>query len=75
MLAIVEYNLKTPAKLINKWYKDKSLYIFNRQLDKCYQKFARYNFEKPALKIRKLKKRWGSYGQEKNIITLNFFIF
>lgn len=68
---IVEYNLKTPAKLINKWYQDKSLYIFNRQLDKCYQKFARYNFEKPALKIRKLKKRWGSYSQEKNIITLN----
>ena len=62
------------VQLINQmetFAKDKSLYIFNRQLDKCYQKFARYNFEKPALKIRKLKKRWGSYGQEKNIITLN----
>lgn len=68
---VVEHRLKTPVNLINNWYQEKSLYIFNRQLGKCYQKFDRYNFEKPALKIRKLKKRWGSYSQEKNIITLN----
>lgn len=67
----VQYILKTPKELVDKWYQEKSFYIFNRQLDECYSKFIKYNFNKPILKIRKLKKRWGSYNKEKNIITLN----
>ncbi len=68
---IVEYNLKTPAKLINKWYKDKALSTYEKELDKCFQQFIPYNIVKPSLKIRKLTKRWGSYNQNSNTITMN----
>lgn len=67
----VQYISKTPKELVDKWYREKSLYIFNHQLDECYCKFVKYNFNKPTLKIQKLKKRWGSYNKEKHIITLN----
>ena len=68
---IVEYNLKTPAKLISKWYKDKALSTYKKELDKCFQQFIVYNIVKPSLKIRKLTKRWGSYNPNSNTITMN----
>lgn len=68
---IVEYNLKTPAKLINKWYKDKAFRIYEKELDKCIQQFITYGIVKPSLKIRKLTKRWGSYNKNSNTITMN----
>lgn len=68
---IVEYNLKTPAKLINNWYKDKALSIYKKELDKCFQQFITYKVVKPNLKIRKLTKRWGSYNKNSNTITMN----
>lgn len=68
---IVEYNLKTPAKLINKWYKDKALSMYEKELDKCFKQFIAYKINKPSLKIRKLTKRWGSYNKNSNTITMN----
>lgn len=68
---IVEYNLKTPAKLINNWYKDKALSIYKKELDKCFQQFTTYKVVKPNLNIRKLTKRWGSYNKNSNTITMN----
>lgn len=68
---IVEYNLKTPTKLINNWYKDKALSIYKKELDKCFQQFVAYDIVKPSLKIRKLTKRWGSYNKNNNSITMN----
>ena len=67
----IEYCSKTPAKLINQWYKNKAFNIFNQELEKCFQKFLSYGFDKPSLKIRKLLKRWGSYNKNKNTITMN----
>ena len=68
---IVEYNLKTPATLINKWYKDKALSTYEKELDKCFKQFIAYKINKPSLKIRKLTKRWGSYNKNSNTITMN----
>ena len=68
---IVEYNLKTPEKLINKWYKDKALSTYEKELDKCFKQFIAYKINKPSLKIRKLTKRWGSYNKNSNTITMN----
>lgn len=68
---IVEYNLKTPAKLINNWYKDKALSTYKKELDKCFQQFITYKVVKPNLNIRKLTKRWGSYNKNSNTITMN----
>ena len=67
----VEYNLKTPEKLITKWYKDKAISTYEKELDKCFQQFITYNIVKPSLKIRKLTKRWGSYNKNSNTITIN----
>ena len=68
---IVEYNLKTPAKLINKWYKDKALSTYEKELDKCFKQFIAYKLHKPSLKLRKLTKRWGSSKKNSNTITMN----
>ena len=67
----VEYNLKTPEKLIIKWYKDKAISTYEKELDKCFQQFITYNIVKPSLEIRKLTKRWGSYNKNSNTITMN----
>ncbi len=67
----VEYCLKTPSKLIDKWYKDKALSTYEKELDKCFQQFTTYGLTKPNLKIRKLTKRWGSYNKNSNTITMN----
>ena len=67
----VEYNLKTPEKLITKWYKDKAISTYEKELDKCFQHFIAYNIVKPSLKIRKLTKRWGSYNKNRNTIIIN----
>ena len=67
----VEHNLKTPEKLITKWYKDKAISTYEKELDKCFQYFITYNIVKPSLKIRKLTKRWGSYNKNSNTITIN----
>lgn len=68
---IVEYSSKTPEKLINKWYRDKALLIYEQELDKCFQQFVAYDIVKPSVKIRKLTKRWGSYNKNNNSITMN----
>ena len=68
---IVEYNIKTPAKLIKRWYKNKALSTYEKELDKCFQQFVIYNIVQPSLKIRKLTKRWGSYNKNSNTITIN----
>lgn len=68
---IVEYNLKTSAKLINKWYKDKAIFVYKKELDKCFQQFTTSELVKPTLKIRKLTKRWGSYNKNSNSIIMN----
>ncbi|MGN0014965.1 MAG: M48 family metallopeptidase [Candidatus Gastranaerophilaceae bacterium] len=68
---LVEYSSKNPKKLINQWYKEKALLIYEQELEKCIQKFTAYKLQKPVLKIRKLLKRWGSYNKNSNTITIN----
>lgn len=68
---VVEYSFKTPEKLINKWYKERALLIYEQELDGCFKQFANYNLQKPTLKIRKLTKRWGSYNKNSNTIMMN----
>ena len=67
----VEYSRKKPEKLINQWYITRAKTVFKEELDKCFQRFSNYNLIKPAIKIRKLKNRWGSYNKSKNSINMN----
>ncbi|MBU1626620.1 M48 family metallopeptidase [bacterium] len=53
-------------KLLEKWYEERTLSIFKKQLKETAKRF---NYDcTPQLIIRKMNKRWGSYLQSKKII-------
>lgn len=56
--------------LVEKWYKEKADEHFTKSLNKCFEKFEVFGVQKPALRIRKMKTRWGSYST-KGTVTLN----
>ncbi|HAV10213.1 MAG TPA: M48 family peptidase [Dehalococcoidia bacterium] len=57
-------------KLLNKWYLEKAQFHFQESMDRCWLKFDRFDFVKPAMKIRRMQKRWGSFSG-KGTVTLN----
>lgn len=42
--------------------------------EECFLLFEKYNIEKPSLKFKKLKSRWGSMNVQKKEMTLNIFL-
>ena len=56
-------------KLLEDWYLEKANNVFSERLAECFSLFN--NKEMPALVIRKLNKRWGSYMEKTNKIVLN----
>lgn len=70
---ITSSNKPTPLtadKMLNEWYLEKAKFHFRDSMDRCWQKFSNFGFNKPKLSIKKMKKRWGSLS-EKGIMTLN----
>lgn len=56
-------------ELLDEWYLKRALTIFPERLSAC---FALSGYKKmPALRIRSLKRRWGSYSYRTNRIALN----
>lgn len=56
-------------KLLEEWYLKKANKVFSERLSACFVLFD--DEEMPALVIRKLSKRWGSYLHKSNKIFLN----
>ena len=50
------------AKLLNEWYRRKADVYFSQVLDECWHRlhFQQQEADKPTLKIRTMKTRWGS---------------
>ena len=59
-------------RLLNDWYADRSLKIFDDRYKKVLEKFS-YDFQ-PSLVIRKMNKRWGSYLKGKKIFLNSLLI-
>lgn len=62
---------KRKQRLIEGWYKERSQRKFTESLDKIHSMMKKYGVEKPELKIRQMKTRWGSCLKRENTIVLN----
>lgn len=55
---------------IDKWYKAQAQVLFKEHFDEMYSKFTK-KIPYPALRIRKMKSRWGVCNIRTKVITLN----
>lgn len=68
---IYTHNPSDPAltkKLLDDWYLDHAKTKFEERLYSCFQPFAHIGHKRPTLKIRTLKKRWGSLTPTGNLL-------
>lgn len=72
LLVTDKNDIELKKTIMLNWYKEKAEIHFQKSLDKYFPKIKKYGFQKPLLKIRKMKSRWGSYSYKTNKITINF---
>lgn len=54
--------------LLTEWYYKRALKVFKKAYEEAFQKFNQYSIPKPEMKIKRMKKRWGSYTPSGNIL-------
>ncbi|MCZ8330666.1 MAG: SprT family zinc-dependent metalloprotease [Flavobacterium sp.] len=54
--------------LMTEWYYKRASKLFIKVYDEAFKKFRHYNFQKPELQIKRMKKRWGSYTSSNKIV-------
>jgi len=64
-------NHKKKKHMITAWYKVRSQKKFSQSLERMYPVMKKYGVDKPTLKIRQMKTRWGSYLKKDHAIILN----
>ena len=57
-------------RMLDRWYYDHAERIFRDRLEACHERARREGIPRPALKIRRMQKRWGSCSPDGRI-TLN----
>ncbi len=69
--AMEDFKKKQSIKILPKYTDTEfEMYVFN-SFENTYKMFWQYKIDKPQLKFRKMKSRWGSCNYVKCIITLN----
>lgn len=56
---------------IDTWYKLRLREKIRERFKYCFELFHSYNINAPTIKIRKMRKRWGSYSNKTNTININ----
>lgn len=64
-------NLKRKEKLMDDWFKNKAMLTFSESLERIYPIIEKYDIEKPEIKMKTMKARWGSCLKENRVILLN----
>lgn len=64
-------NYLKKEKIVENWFKEQRQIIYNEIAREIYKKFVKYNIDYPIIKIRKMKRRWGSCHIKSKIITIN----
>jgi len=64
-------NHKKKKHMITAWYKERSQKKFSQSLERIYPVMKKYSVDKPTLKIRQMKTRWGSCQKKEHAIVLN----
>ena len=66
-------DINTTHKLLEAWYREKAASTFNEIFENAWRNFPITDLNKPNLKIRKLKTRWGSLSKA-GTLTLNIHL-
>ncbi|GAB4053762.1 M48 family metallopeptidase [Spirosoma litoris] len=61
-------SLEAVRRLLENWYKERALLIFNEILAEVLPSFERYSLIPPHLEIKRMEKRWGSCTTKGKII-------
>lgn len=61
-------NGKSIENCLNNWYYEHALNIFEQRLNILHSKYFIQKIKLPEIKIRRMKKRWGSYTKNNEII-------
>ncbi|MDD2376685.1 MAG: SprT family zinc-dependent metalloprotease [Clostridia bacterium] len=65
-------NYKKKKSIIDKFINNKAIELFEESLDSMLNIIRQYGVNKPDMKIRKMKSRWGSCNRAKKKITINY---
>ncbi|MCK4642916.1 M48 family metallopeptidase [bacterium] len=61
-------------ELLDGWYNEHAFAKFNLITNKWLDKLSKYGIEKPKMKMRRMKTRWGSCNYQKKSIMLNTYL-
>lgn len=64
-------NYVRKQRIVEGWIKEQTIIIYNEIANRIYPSFAKYQVEFPTIRIRNMKKRWGSCQPKSSAITIN----
>lgn len=64
-------NYVRKKRMVEGWIKEQTIIIYNEIANNIYPLFAKYQVDFPTIRIRNMKKRWGSCQPKSNAITIN----
>lgn len=68
-------NASTIETLISTWYRNRAKEVFERRLDICFTEAKRYLGTRPVVRIRRMKRRWGSCNSTNGILLNTLLVY